>query len=350
MKRISLLIVASASLISSAIANPVDINVLTWNIHRAVGSNTPASSQQPYLAKIVNFLQPDIWNINELGGQSAGYNAASEKVALTNFINTSITIFGNNPQEGRDYFVYVGNFSDGFIGNAIVSRYALTDQTSFSDGLRGIAHANAMLPNGAKLGVFTQHLKATTNSNESTNDSQRRQTEAELAASQITNWSSNNPNTPAVMTGDFNLSEDAGQDDNWDFGNIGDSLPNGHLYRPISTIKDSGFLDPIPLSRNGDKDTISSGGSNPRNRFDYNLYSNFGNISYKGGSVFNTASYPIGQTPSGFTFDDSFLASDHLPVLATYSVTSVPEPLSGLALTAGLLGMFRKLKKKERSN
>jgi endonuclease/exonuclease/phosphatase family metal-dependent hydrolase len=350
MKRISSLIVTSAFLVSSAIAAPVDVDVLTWNIHRAIGSNSPASSQQPYVAKIINFLQPDIWNINELGGNGPGYNTVAEKAALTNFINSNITIFGNNPQEGRDYFVYVGNFSDGFIGNAIVSRYALTDQASFFDGLRGIIHANAVLPNGATLGVFTQHFKATTNSNQSTSDSQRRQTEAELAVENITNWSVANPDTPAVITGDFNLSEDPGQDDNWDSGNIGDALPNGHLYRPISTLKDSGFLDPIPVSRNGDKDTISSGGSNPRNRFDYNLYSNFGDISYKGGSVFNTAAYPIGQTPSGLTFDDSFLASDHLPVLATYSVDSVPEPLSGFALTAGLLGMFRKLKKKERSN
>lgn len=335
-----------ALLISQSFAaGTTDVSVLNWNIRRGIGSNGPNSSEQAYLAKTVNYLKPAIWTINELGGNNAGFNPANEQNALVSFISGSITCFGANPVLNKDYYVYVGVNSDGFIGNAIVSKYQLTETQTFNDGLRGLTHANALLPNGASLGIFTEHLKATTNSNNSTSDSQQRQSEAEQTRNNLNNWKLSHPGAPAVMTGDFNLSEDAGEDDNWNAGNIGGTLPNGHIYAPISTIKSAGFLDSKPLSANGDPDTISSGSSNPRTRFDYSLYTNTGGISYVGGTVFNTAAYPLNGRPAGFGFDDSFFASDHLAVLATYRVEAVPEPATMTVLAGSLLILGQRSKR-----
>ena len=320
-----------------------DVSVLSWNIRRGIGSNSPNSGEQTYLAKTVNYLKPDIWTINELGGNVAGYSAAAEGTALASFVSSNVTIFGTNPVLGADYFLYVGTTNDGFIGNAIVSRYALTDTRSYSDGLRGLVHANAILPDGAQLGIFTEHLKATTNNANSTSDSQQRQTEAETSLGNLNAWKSANPGSAAVLTGDFNLSQDPGEDDNWTAGNVGDPLPNGHVYQPITTLESAGFLDPKPLSANGDPDTISAAsGSNPRNRFDYNLYSSFGNVRYLGGQVFNTAAFPFNGRPAGFDFADSQNASDHLPVFATYAVQAVPEPATLGALALGALTVLRR--------
>lgn len=328
-----------------AFASPVDVSVLTWNIHRDVGSNGPNSSSQSYLAKVVNYLNPDVWNINELGGNNTGYSASAEQAALVSFIQSDVTIFGVNPQLGKDFYVYVGTATDHYIGNAIVSRYPLSDQTTYADGLRGLVHADVQLPNGQELGDFTTHFKATTDTSESTSDSEKRQTEAETDAGNIESWKRNNPNTPSVFTGDLNTSEEPGEDDNWADGNVGDTLPNGDTFHPITTIKSAGFNDADPVSANGDKDTIKSGSANPTDRFDYNLYSQTGGITSLGGLVFNTKAYGSGQLPSGFATTDSQNASDHLPVLMRYQVQAVPEPATLAALGLGFLATLRRRKR-----
>ncbi|MEY4490151.1 MAG: hypothetical protein RIQ79_2659, partial [Verrucomicrobiota bacterium] len=42
------------------------VRVLTYNTHSCIRG--PYTAQLPYLAKVVNFLNPDIWTIEELGG------------------------------------------------------------------------------------------------------------------------------------------------------------------------------------------------------------------------------------------------------------------------------------------
>ncbi len=319
-----------------------DVSVLSWNIRRAIGSNNPNSGSQATIAKVVNYLHPDVWNINELGGNNSGYLQSSEKQAVINFVSANITYFGANPVEGKDYYVYAGSQSDGFIGNAIVSRYKFSNTTTYLDDLRGLVSATVQLPNGGQIGDFVTHLKATTNSSQSTADSQRREGEAETDKTNLTSYLGANSLYPAILTGDFNLSEDAGEDDNWTAGNIGGTLPNGHIYHPISVLKSAGFLDPIPLSVNGDKDTISSGSANPKNRFDYNLFSAQGGMSVNNSQVFNTAAYQLGTLPPGFFFGDSGVASDHLPVFASYHIAAVPEPASFLAMSLGLGFLLRR--------
>lgn len=323
-----------------AIAEGTNVNVLTWNIKQGIGSNNPNSDEQPFIASVVNYLKPDVWNINELGGATSGYYAPSERSALITFVQQNITIFGANPVEGRDFYVYASDIGDGYTGDGIVSCYPLSEALTYSDGLRGMVHANVQLPNGSTLGDFTTHLKATTRSSSSTTDSEKRQSEAEASAANLKTWFSNEPKNAAVLTGDFNLSEDFGESSNWAYGNVGDMLPNGHIYHPISTLKAAGFSDGVPVSNNGNKDTISS--TSPQTRFDYNLYSNQGGISYLGGLVYDSKTYAESLLPPGIHPSTSGYASDHLPVFAEYRVEGVPEPTTMLALGVGVLAFVRK--------
>ncbi len=309
----------------------LSIRVLDYNIHRDLGGTDSNVSAQPALAKVVNYLRPDVWTINELGGNSASFNASFARNDLISFIEDDLTIFGPNPNEGTDFFVYLGTFIDGFLTNAIVSRYPLLETQSFSDAgggfaaLRGLTSALLDLPGPTDLGVFTAHLKAFNG----TADAERRQAEAEADSMHVAKWMDDHPGAAVVLSGDWNETEDAGQAANWSGRRIGDRLPgSGDLYHPITTMKSPGLLDAAPVSIRGDRDTISA--SNPTARFDYILYAPE-YLSLSSGLVFDTRQYTNGELAAlnsanrtNLVAADSAIASDHLPVLAVFMV--VPEP------------------------
>jgi endonuclease/exonuclease/phosphatase family metal-dependent hydrolase len=311
-------------------ASVVDVRFLDWNIARAIGGFDSTVGAQPEIAKVVNHLRPDVWTINELGGNSSGYNPVTAHSYLSQFVETNLTVFGQDPVEGIDYFIYVGTLSDGFISNAIVSRYPLLETQSYSDAgggfasLRGLQFALVDLPGTTDVGVFTAHLKAQ-NSN---NDALRRQAEANANKNTITTWLSGHASAAVVLAGDFNETEDPEDNPNWSGHEIGDPLPGtGEAYRPISTLRSVGLLDAKPLSIRGDNDTISS--NNPTARFDYILYSG-DKLSLTSSMIFDTGQHTSGQLAAlnaangtNFVFGDSSGASDHLPVFA---VLTVPEP------------------------
>jgi endonuclease/exonuclease/phosphatase family metal-dependent hydrolase len=192
-----------------AAAQIVDVRVLDFNIHRDIGAADSNIGSQPELAKIVNYLKPDVWTINELGGNSSGFNRTTAHDLLSSFIRNDLTIFGPAPVEGVNYFLYVGEISDGFITNAIVSRYPLLETQTFSDAgggfnaLRGLELALVDIPGPTDIGLFTTHLKAL-NSN---NDALRRQAEANADKATISTWMSSHTTAAALLTGDFNESE-----------------------------------------------------------------------------------------------------------------------------------------------
>jgi len=321
------------------------VRVLDYNIHRDVGGGANSdTAAQPALAKIVNFLRPDVWTINELGGTSGSFNQAAARSDLIRFIEEDLTIFGADPREGFNFFVYVASLTDGFISNAIVSRYPLLMAQTFSDGgaqfrpLRGMAFALADLPGETDLGVFTMHLKALNG----TTDAERRQEEATVNAGNVRRWLESNPTAGAVVTGDFNESEDAGDNDNWASGSIGGTLPSGQEYRPITTLKSPGLFDAAPVSIRGDSDTISA--TNPVARFDYVLYEP-NHLHLTGGQVFDTRQYTAAQLAAlnaangtSFVAADSATASDHLPVLAVFQI--VPEPGTASLILLGASWVF----------
>ena len=335
------------------------VRMLHYNIHRDVGGTTSNTPSQPALAKIVNYLAPDVWAINELGGAGGAFNATTAHDTLVAFINTNLTIFGPSPQENVNYFVYIGETlagsTDTFIRNAIVSRYPFLATQTYSDAnaaagypaLRGLVSAHVNLPGAVELGVFTAHLKASSFSDTlatSNANAQKRQAEAVTNAANLQNWLAIHPGDGAVMVGDWNETEEAGETDNWQGGSIGDTLPNGSIYRPVTTHRNAGFTDPLPLSISGNRVTIDA--TSPNARFDY-LFYRASHLTYLGGQVFDTTQHTAAQLAAlnaaagtSFVTGDSASASDHLPVLEVFLASPGPsylaaQSISGLASTAG---------------
>jgi endonuclease/exonuclease/phosphatase family metal-dependent hydrolase len=54
--------------LTASVQAQTNVRVLTYNIHRDIGGSDSNTSSQPALAKVVNYLNPDIWTMNELGG------------------------------------------------------------------------------------------------------------------------------------------------------------------------------------------------------------------------------------------------------------------------------------------
>jgi endonuclease/exonuclease/phosphatase family metal-dependent hydrolase len=324
------------------------VRVLQYNIERTVGSPSSNTAGQPALAKIVKYLAPDVWTICELGGFSADYNSATMHALLAQFID-NYDIFGPSAVEGQDYFIYVGQRTDGYIAQGIVSRYPFLSTQTFSDAgggytaLRGLVHAYVNVPGAIELGVFTAHLKA----QNTTSDAEKRQAEATTDATTLQSWLGAHTSDAAMMTGDLNESEEPGDSDNWSGGAIGGTLPSGNIYRPITTVRDAGFADGGPASILGNRDTLDS--TTPDVRFDYVLHT-ASHLTYLSGEVFDTKQYSAAQLAAlnaangtSFAAGDCASASDHLPVIEVLLVSPgapyvAAQSAFGLASTTATLG------------
>lgn len=320
--RFTALLFALATLAVTAWAT--EVKILEWNIKRAVGANNPNSAAQPYLARIVNYLDPDIWLIQELGGNSSGWNWINQRAALDTFIQTYLTIYGPSPQRDVDYYVYVNTRSDGYTSCAVVSKYPFHTATDVYIGPpgRGFTSARVNVPGTNGLLVFTGHF----DSGDTSTDAQNRQTNAEGARDTVNSMASTYPGSAIVLTGDFNENEDADLPKVYPLGTI---LPNGHAYWPITTVLQTPTYDLVPLQPFGDKRTWRS--TSPSQRFDYILVStNNGvrdDVTVLNKGVFNSAQ----NTPPGVYAGDSANASDHLAVWAVLDVNAG----AGLATVTG---------------
>ena len=316
--RMSVLILLMSACAATA---QVNVRVLHYNIHRDIGGSDSNFSAQPALAKIVNYLAPDVWTINELGGNNVSFNATAAHDYLVAFIRDNVTIFGRNPQENVNYFVYLSSIDDNFETVAIVSRYPFTSTTTYSDAngsfraLRGFPRASINV-NGTGIDIFTAHLKALN----SDTDAEKRQGEAQVDNSNVRSWLASHGSDAVIVTGDWNETEEPGETTNWSRHQIGDLLPNNsEPYRPISIMR-SGLFDPRVLSIAGRIDTINS--TKPTARFDYTTYAQ---ARFVGGEIFDTKQYTPAQlaalnvaTGNNFAASDSATASDHLPILAVF--------------------------------
>ncbi len=324
------------------------VRVLQTNIHRDIGGSDSLTTSQPYLAKEVNYLDPDVWTMEELGGNNVSYNAATALSDLETFIHQDVTIFGANPQAGVNYFVDLSTINDGYDTTAIVSRYPFLGTQTYSDAgsygstsfsaERGLNMANIAVPGTAGLAVFTAHLKA----DGTTSDAEERQIQADTDKGSIAAWISSHSGEGVIVTGDFNDSEDAGDPVNWSGGKVGGTLTDGETYHPITTMKAAGLTDPRPVSILGNSNTISSAetSSDPLDsRFDYTLY-NPNTVSFVSGQVFDTEQLAsAGLLPAGFLSTDSANASDHLPVFSVFQIAAAPEPEVVTALLLGALSL-----------
>jgi len=325
------------------------VRILDYNIHRDIGGSDSNTGSQLSLAKVVNYLHPDVWTINELGGNSTAFNAITAHDLLVSFIRADLTFFGPNPQEGRDFYVYVGAINDGFIANAIVSRYPMLSSQTYSDAgggspaLRGMAQAVVDLPGtNVDLAAFTAHLKASNASS----DAAKRQAEAHADAANVSAWMSSHSGGAVVMTGDWNEDLEIGATANWTGHKIGDSLPTtGEAYEPATLMLSPGLTDANPLSVRGNHNTIDS--TSPNSRFDYLGYAGPA-FALQGAMVFDTKQYTTSELAAlnaafgaGFVAGDSANASDHLPVFAVFQVIPEAGNASLLLVGMGLVGLRR---------
>ena len=329
-----------AILLATGASAQTVVRILHYNIHRDVGGTDSNVASQPALAKVVNHLAPDVWAINELGGNNSAFNATIAHDTLVAFINAKLTIFGPSPQENVNYFIYIGTAipgqADNFIKPAIVSRYPFLATQTYSDAnaaagypaMRGLVSAHVNLPGAVELGVFTTHLKASSfNDSAATSDAnaQKRQAEAETDVVNLQSWLAAHTGDAAVMAGDWNETEEPAETDNWKNGPIGGTLPNGFVYHPVTTLRDAGFSDPRPVSIAGKIATIDA--ASPNARFDY-LFHRGSHLTYLSGTVFDTKQHSAAQlaalnaaSGTSFVAGDSASASDHLPVLEVFLVS-----------------------------
>ena len=329
-----------------ALAGATEVRILSWNIKRAVGVNSPNDAQQPYLAKIMNHLRPDILILQEVGGNTrTSWNAFAQENALDSFIRNNLTFFGENPQRNRDYYIYVNRLSDGWISNAVISRYPFRNITDVGIGSpnRGLTMGVIDVPGTNGLGVFGAHFAAGgTNA-----DAVQRQTNAENTRNRVRDWRIRNRRSAYVLGGDLNENEDPDLTATFP---IGGTLPDGRIYAPISTVQSARLRDTVPVDGFGGKRTyqVSSRNSDLRRRLDYIMVSptelGRDRINVLEATIFNTRRFPSGRLPAGFDITDSENASDHAALFVRLRIDQwrsygsggggywVPEPSSMLAL------------------
>lgn len=331
-----------------ALAGATEVSILSWNIARAVGANNPRSAQAPFVAKTINHLRPDVIILQEVGGDTrTSWNALNQESALDNFVRNNLSYLGANPQRNRDYFLYVNRLSDGYISNAIISRYPFLTITDVSIGAsnRGLTMGLIDIPGTNGLGVFGVHFDSGADNTSSTN----RQTNAENTRNRVRDWRIRNRRSAYLLGGDLNENEDP------DLSRVysGATLPDGRPYAPISTVQQARLRDTVPVDGLGGKRTwrIATTG-NPTRRYDYLMVSptelGRDRINVLQALVFNTRRFPSGQLPEGFEITDSPNASDHAALYLRVRIDEwrsygsgggywVPEPS---ALTAILVFTF----------
>lgn len=331
--------------IALAIAGATEVRILNWNIARAVGANNPRSTQAPYVAKIINYLQPDILILQEVGGDTrTSWNALNQEAALNSFVRNNLSYLGANPVRNRDYYLYVNRLGDGWISNAIISRYPFVSITDVNIGApnRGLTMGLIAVPGTNGLGVFGAHF----DSGADDGSSARRQTNAENTRNRIRQWRIRNARAAYLLGGDLNENEDP---DLASVRPINSTLPDGRPYAPISTVASARLRDAMPADGLGGKRTwrVSNTNADLDHRLDYLLVSptelGRDRINVLQASIFNTRRFLSGRLPAGFEITDSQNASDHAALFVRLRIDQwrsssggegywVPEPSSIVVL------------------
>ena len=131
-----------------------EVLVMQYNLEKALGeisSNTNAPAKA--LARIVNYLQPDVLLFNEVQSTTT---VLSTEMALTDWVTNHVPYMGT--QKNASFFIAVSTQGDGFNRNAAISLYPISNETTYNDGLRGLHAFRIQLP-GTNLQIFHAHFK-----------------------------------------------------------------------------------------------------------------------------------------------------------------------------------------------
>ncbi|HUI06102.1 MAG TPA: endonuclease/exonuclease/phosphatase family protein, partial [Verrucomicrobiae bacterium] len=270
------------------------VRVMQWNIEGNLGrlaSNTTVAALA--IARIVSYNQPDILLFNEIDARIQG--PGDNEAALIDWATNSVPYLAT-----QTFFVAVSPASDGYERNAAISRFPISNEVTYGDGLRGLHAFTVQLADGKALQVFQAHLKCC-NDRDSCS---RRQYEAQFDADNISAWASTNT-LPYIFGGDWNEDED----------NPDCTLTTD--YHPITTIREDGHLVEFrPITLDAVYGTCCTYyWVMPSSRYDYMLAAT-NRLAPATGYVFDSRAWSNHGLYNGYY--DSYDSSDHYCVFADY--------------------------------
>ena len=256
------------------------------------------SLQVQAIGREVGYLQPDIITFNEI--------PYTNTWQMANFIAAYLP----------GYFLATNSATDGYIRNAIASRFAIVRSKSwlhssslaaygYTNGTftRDLFEAEISVPNFSEhLHVFVAHLKAFSDAPSAA----RRAAEASAISNfLVATFLPIHGDRPYLLAGDLN--EDIDQP----------PVTSGHPIQRLAN-RATGLELTTPLDpATGNDRTYSSRGTGLLDRIDYVLPGGllFSNIASS--EVFRTDR--LNPLPSGLFTNDSATASDHLPLLMVFT-------------------------------
>jgi PKD repeat protein len=301
------------------------VRVMQWNVERGLGrSSNNTNAQAQAIARVVNYNTPDILLFNEIDCSNS-LSVAQNESALISWVTNSVPYLGTQP--GSSFYVKASSSTDGYIRNAVVSRYPILLEGTYTSAnmIRGLHAFRIQLEGTNVLQIFHAHFKCCSSSQ---SDCDERQTNALYSSTTIRNWAGTNL-LPYIFAGDWNEDE---------------SNPQCSLsatYRPITMVRTNGNLvEFLPTALNASSKTIST--PSPTRRFDYCLAAS-NRLSAASGFVFNSVVWAqnglyTNAGPQNLS-TDSATASDHCSVFVNYSfpVDFSVSPTNGLT-SAGIQG------------
>ena len=294
---------------------------MAYNTH---GDFIITSSTDDEYQRILQAIDPDIIVMEEI-------DPSITSATLQSRFDSVLPLGG-----GNHWAVHLG-LSDTFNRNIVCSRWTekmqITDTTPASE-VRGVTATLIDLPDATystDIYIMGIHLKAFAGGTNTT----RRQTACDALAKWFGDIRSSGgsinltSNTPALVTGDFNFVDTDPQQPEVTLrtGDIQNNATYGADIKGDWDVSDLTDLQPADPNT-ADIETWPSGTTNPTSRLDRFYYTDSA-VTVAHSFVLNTLAMTSGAlTAAGLVSTDSGTASDHLPVVADFAVSTVPVELS----------------------
>ncbi|TAL06234.1 MAG: endonuclease/exonuclease/phosphatase family protein, partial [Verrucomicrobia bacterium] len=319
-------VVCLVALVGPTSSRAQQVTVMHWNVHGNLGTFSAQSGPEALaIARILNYLQPDVFLINEVADGAATTNT----IAITQWVSTNLPYLASG-----SYYVSVSTESSSIQRNAVISRYPVANTFTYPDvssGLRGMFSFQLQLAGTNRLQVFYVHLKCCSDGS----SCQTKQDEADLFSGEMADFAATN-GSPYIFAGDLN--ED----------NLNPECTLSATYHPIDTlITNGGLAEFKPTTLSGEYRTWSTA-STPSIRFDYILAAT-NRLAPTSGFVFSTKDWAVhglytNASAQNLT-SDSATASDHYSVFVTYNfptgtVALAVSPASAFASSGNQGGPF----------
>jgi endonuclease/exonuclease/phosphatase family metal-dependent hydrolase len=284
---------------------------MQWNVHGNIGTSTANSSAgAAAIARILNYVQPDVLLINEVANGTPAVNTT----ALNQWVSANLPYLATGT-----FYVAVSTEPSDTQRNAAISRYPILTPFTYPDvpasvnSLRGMHSFQLQLTGTNRLQVFHVHLKCCSTGN----SCQTKQDEAQLFGDDMATWASTN-SAPYIFGGDLNEDDQNPECPSFpttlstirEVGHVVEFKPtmlNGTEYRTWSTTSLSIRFDYIWAATN---------------RLAPYTVANIGSVPPTTNVVFSTMDWAArglytNASPANLV-NDSKTASDHYSVIVNY--------------------------------